>query len=294
MASTLLALFAHPDDESFAAGGTLARYAHAGIRVVLVTATRGEAGIVHDQGVGPVEDMGTLRERELRCACRALGVEEVRLLGYRDSGMAGSPDNDHPRAFCRAEADEVTRRILELFCEFRPDVVLTFGPDGGYGHPDHLAIHRHTSAAWERTADPALCPFPPRKLYYTAISAATFRRLREAMWRQGLIHQLPGEEEIARRGAPEEAITTAIDIRDYLEHKTAALRCHRTQLAPDHPWLTAPPEFRREYMGYEYFSLAGVRGRPGPGNPQEMKETDLFAGLASPLERDGAGAPADG
>ncbi len=269
---TLMALFAHPDDESFAAGGTLARYAAEGVRVVLVCATRGEAGIVHDEGIQVApEEMGRVREQELRCACRTLGVQELHFLGYRDSGMAGSPDNGHPQAFCRAEPAEVVERILTLFRRFCPQIILTFGPDGGYGHPDHVAIHRHVAAAWKEAEG---LPIPPRKLYYTAISAATFRRIREAMWRHGLIRERPSEEEIARRGVPEERITTAVDIRDFLGKKTAALRCHRTQLAPDHPWLNLPEDFQREYMGYEYFILADVRGvQAAP------REEDLFSGL---------------
>jgi N-acetyl-1-D-myo-inositol-2-amino-2-deoxy-alpha-D-glucopyranoside deacetylase len=273
MQRTLLALFAHPDDESFAAGGTLARYASQGVRVVLVTATRGEAGIVHDEGAANPEDMGQVRERELRCACGVLGIQELRFLGYRDSGMAGTPENQHPQAFCRAAPAAVVGQILELFRQFRPQVVLTFGPDGGYGHPDHVAIHRHATAAWEQAGDVSSFD-PPRKLYYTAISAQTFRRIREAMWRHGLIPERPSEEEIARRGAPEDSITTSIDIRDFLEPKIEALRCHRTQLAPDHPWLNLPLEFRQEYMGCEYFSLAQTRGVA-----MAAGEEDLFAGL---------------
>ncbi|MGB9724475.1 MAG: PIG-L family deacetylase [Chloroflexia bacterium] len=272
MERTLMALFAHPDDESFATGGTLARYAAAGVQVVLVCATRGEAGIVHDEGMEvPPEEMGRVREEELRCACRALGIQELHFLGYRDSGMAGSPENRHPLAFCRAEPAEVVERILALFRRFRPQVVLTFGPDGGYGHPDHIAIHRHVTAAWKEAGS---LPQPPRKLYYTAVSAATFRRIREAMWQHGLIPEPPSEEEVARRGIPEERITTAVDVRDFLGKKVAALRCHRTQLPPNHPWLNLPEDFRRTYMGYETFVLADARGVEAA-----PKEEDLFAGL---------------
>jgi len=271
MPHTLLALFAHPDDESFAAGGTLARYAQQGVRVVLGTATRGEAGIVHDEGAGNPPDMGQVREKELRCACRVLGVQELRFLGYRDSGTAGDPRNDHPLAYCRADPERVVGQILDLFREFRPEVVLTFGPDGGYGHPDHLAIHRHTTAAWEQ-AD--TLPHPPRKLYYTAISAKTFIRVRKAMYEAGLIPEMPSETEIARRGAPEDAVTTTIDIRDTVEIKVEALRCHRTQLAPTHTWLNLPLAFRREHLGHEYFSLAATRGVAAT-----VPEEDLFAGL---------------
>lgn len=271
MPPTLLALFAHPDDESFATGGTLARYARQGVRVVLATATRGEAGIVHDEGAGSPVDMGRVREEELRCACRTLGVQELRFLGHRDSGTAGDPQNDHPDAFCRADPERVVGQILDLFREFTPEVVLTFGPDGGYGHPDHLAIHRHTTTAWARAEG---LPAPPRKLYYTAISSKTFVRIRRAMFEAGLIPEMPSEAEIARRGAPEDSITTAIDVRDTLEDKIAALRCHRTQLAPTHPWLNLPLEFRRQHMGVEFFTLAAARDVSPP-----LPEEDLFAGI---------------
>jgi len=275
---TLMALFAHPDDESFAAGGTLARYARQGKRVVLACATRGEAGITHDEDAVQPEDMGQVREAELRCACSVLGVQELRFLGYRDSGMRDSPDNEHPLAFMRADPAEVVGHLLDLFGEFQPHVVLTFGPSGGYGHPDHVAIHNHVTAAWHAAGDSVryrdLAADPPRKLYYTAISARTFRRIREAMWRHGLLPAPPSDEDVARRGAPEDAITTSIEVRDFLEYKIEALRCHRTQLPPTHTWLNLPPEFRREYMGHEYFILAGARG----GKPVTGEE-DLFAGL---------------
>ncbi len=272
MRPTLMALFAHPDDESFATGGTLARYAHSGVRVILATATRGEAGIVHEEGLHLAADMGQVREAELRCACRAMGIETLRLLGYRDSGMAGDPQNQHPNAFCGAAAEQVVGQILELFREFQPQVVLTFGPTGGYGHPDHLAIHRHTVAAWERAGE---LTNPPRKLYYTAVSIQTFIRIRRAMFEAGLITEMPSEEEIARRGTPEDRVTTTIDIRDYLEHKVQALRCHRTQLPPNHPWLNMPPEFRRQHMGSEFFTLAATRGVE-----TVLPEEDLLEGLS--------------
>jgi LmbE family N-acetylglucosaminyl deacetylase len=271
MRRTLLAVFAHPDDESFATGGTLARYAQAGVRVVLACATRGEAGIVHEEGVPPPKDMGKVREEELRCACRVLGVEELRFLDYRDSGIAGAPDNDHPRALIRADPEEVVSRIVALFREFRPEVVVTFGPDGGYGHPDHIAIHNHTRVAWER-AD--ALERPPRKLYYLARPRGALRRLRLKMWELGLIDRPPDEEEIERFGLPDDQVTTQLDIRPYLEVKRQALRCHRTQLPPNSPWLRLPPEEMVELWGYEWFTLASGRGVSFGG-----AEDDLFAGL---------------
>lgn len=271
MRRTLLAVFAHPDDESFATGGTLARYARAGVRVVLGCATRGEAGIVHEEGVPQPEDMGRVREEELRCACRVLGVEELRFLGYRDSGMAGAPDNQDPRALIQADPEEVVSRILGLFREFRPEVVITFGPDGGYGHPDHVAVHRYVRLAWERAAEPE---GPPRKLYLLARPRSALRRLRQKMWELGMVDRPPDEEEIERFGLPDEQVTTRLDIRPYLEIKQQALRCHRTQLAPTSPWLRLPPQEMAELWGYEWFTLAAARGVATRG-----LEDDLFAGL---------------
>ncbi len=278
MRRTLLALFAHPDDESFAAGGTLARYASQGARVVLACATRGEAGIVHDEAACCPEDMGRTREEELRCACRVLGIAELRFLGYRDSGMDAGPDNGHPLAFVRADPEHVIARIHDLFLEFRPQVVLTFGPSGSSGHPDHVAIHRHVTAAWARADDrrhhPELAADPPRKLYYTAISHQSWRRIREAMWQLGLLPSPPSDEELVRRGVPQAAVTTSIDVRGFLRHKIEALRCHRTQLPPTHYWLNLPPDFAREYLGVESYTLAAARGIEIVPD-----EADLFAGL---------------
>jgi LmbE family N-acetylglucosaminyl deacetylase len=278
MERTLLALYAHPDDETFATGGTLARYAHEGVRVVLGCATRGEAGIVHDEGAGEPADLGQVREQELRCACRVLGVRDLRFLGYRDSGMEGTPDNRHPAAFAQADAGEVVGRILELFREFQPQVVLTFGPPRGYNHPDHIAIHRHATAAWRLAggaeADPFLSAEPPRELYYTARPRRLYHQYRVALWERGLLAEPPSEEYAQSRGASEEEITTRIEVGDYLELKREALRCHRTQVSPTNPWLNVPEDLARHYLRYDHFILASARGiEIGPG------EVDLFAGL---------------
>lgn len=278
MRKTLLALFAHPDDETFLAGGALARYGHdPAVRVVLGCATRGEAGVVHDQTAGIPEDMGRLREEELRCACRVLGIEELRFLGYRDSGTEGSPDNDHRDAYVRADPAEVVERILDLFRAFRPQVVLTFGPDGGSGHPDHLAIHRHATVAWECAGDPQGCPDlaadAPRKLYYAAMPRSLRRQILQVLWERGLIEEPP---EPTQYGIPPEQITTVIDVAPFVEARFRALHCHRTQVAPDSPWLQMLAELGREVLTKEYYVLAAARGGTEmiPGT-----EEDFYSGL---------------
>jgi LmbE family N-acetylglucosaminyl deacetylase len=158
MSRTLLAVFAHPDDESFGPGGTLAKYAAEGVAVHLICATLGEAGESDTPELGECEDLPCRREQELRCAADILGLAEVHLLGYRDSGMAGSPANQHPRALMQADPDVLAEQVADLMRRLRPQVALTFDPFGGYGHPDHIAMHR--ALALDRTADAALWSGP--------------------------------------------------------------------------------------------------------------------------------------
>ena len=147
--SRLLGIFAHPDDETFCAGGTFARYAEQGAEIMVVSATRGEAGQIRDAAVGNRRTIAAVREAELRLACECLGITKVRCLDYVDGTLAD------------ADFSALANEVAEIICEFRPDVVITFGPDGGYGHPDHQTISAVTTAACQRTADP-----PPR-LYYS-------------------------------------------------------------------------------------------------------------------------------
>ncbi len=169
--ATLLAVLAHPDDESFGMGGTLALYSRRGDNVYLVCATRGEVGTVDPEYMQGYDSVAELREAELRCAAQHLGLKGVRFLGYRDSGMPGSPDNRHPDAQVAHPLDEVAGRIVKHIRELKPDVVLTFDPIGGYRHPDHIHVHQATTLAFEHADDPSFhpecgLPFKPRALYY--------------------------------------------------------------------------------------------------------------------------------
>lgn len=178
----LLAVFAHPDDESFGPGGTLARYAWSGVAVHLICATGGEEGTVDAALLNGYESVAALRRAELLRAAEALGLSSVTLLGYRDSGMPGTEANRHPAALINQPRDQVAAQIVRHIRRLRPQVVITFDPIGGYRHPDHIAIHEATVAAFHAAGDPAAWPeagppYAPQKLYYTTFSRRLLRLL---------------------------------------------------------------------------------------------------------------------
>ncbi len=240
-----LALFAHPDDETFGIGGTLARAVQEGWSVTAVSATRGEVGEIADPALATPETLGERREAELRAACGELGFSDVRFLGYRDSGMAGTADNADPRAYANADAEEVTVRLADIIREIQPDAVFTFDEQGGYGHPDHMAVHRHAVGAFGRAAPPGA------RLWFSAIPRSVLRQWAEEMRRndiQGLMTSLDAEA-----GVPDEDITAAVNVTPWLDAKRRAIAAHATQL-PD--WMRALPEERRaEMFSREHFIL---------------------------------------
>jgi LmbE family N-acetylglucosaminyl deacetylase len=253
------------------------------VRVVLVCATRGEAGEISDPNLGTREQLAEIRELELRCACDVLGISELYLLGYRDSGMAGSPDNDDPRALVQADPAEVVGKIVRVIRQVRPQVVITFEEGGGYGHPDHITIHRHTVVAFQAAGDPiwypdhlaaGLEPHAPQKLYFTALPRRFFRGLAQRLKALGFDLGRFGDFDWESMGIPDELCTTEIDVSAYVDIKLRAFQCHRSQLSPDSPFSLIPPEVRWDFMSTECFSLAGSRLEPG-----QKPETDLFAAV---------------
>jgi len=233
----LLTVLAHPDDESFGMGGTLAHYARKGCDVYLVCATRGEAGDVDSERLQGFGSIAELRETELHCASEQLGLKGVFFLPYRDSGMPGSEDNRHPNAQINASVDEVAGHVVKYIRELKPDIVLTFDPIGGYRHPDHIHIHNATVLAFEHSADAAFhpqagLPFQPARLYFH-----TFPRwfLKVAVHLMPIFGQDPTKfgrnrdidmKSIAVMNFPTHA---KIDIRDVMEIKDAASACHASQ-----------------------------------------------------------------
>ena len=176
----LLAVLAHPDDETFGMGGTLALYAQRGVEVHLLCATRGEAGEVDPQYMRGYRSVAELREHELRCAAGQLGITGVHILDYRDSGMPGSKDNQHPQALINAPIDELAGKVAACIRQVHPQVVLTFDPIGGYRHPDHIHLQQAAVKGFYAASDPAAYPaslpiYAPQKLYFNTIPRTVLR-----------------------------------------------------------------------------------------------------------------------
>jgi LmbE family N-acetylglucosaminyl deacetylase len=279
MPKTLLAIFAHPDDETFGPGGTLAKYAAEGVAVHLVCATRGEVGESDLDDMGYCEDLACQREQELRCAADVLGMTDVHFLGYQDSGMAGSPANEHPRALIQADPDVLAEQVAEWMRRLKPQVVLTFDPYGAYGHPDHIAIYRATVAAYERLPEEER----PPKLYFTAIMQTLLKWTVWIMPLFGFDPKAVGKnKDIDLRAALDHAlpITTKIDVGPYYDAKRQAAACHRSQLSGPGPfWERLPQWLVRRAQSTETFHRASPPFQRG-----ERIERDLFANRPGGLD----------
>lgn len=274
----LLACFAHPDDEAFGTGGTLARYAAQGYTVHLVCATRGEAGEIADPDFATPMTLGAVREAELRCAAETMGIAEPIFLNYRDSGMAGSPDNKNPNAFINIPAETVVAQLVQIIRLIKPGVVVTFEPFGGYGHPDHIAIHRHTVAAFHAAADPAQYPefgeaWQARRLYYTAIPRSFFITMRDQLAAQGEDTSAFASFDNPEKSWPEDQIHLYEDVSETVNAKWSALECHRTQFGPGNLFRRLPKEQVLKLMSIEHFSQAW------PTPPAGLILHNLFDGL---------------
>lgn len=278
---TLLVVYAHPDDESFGNAGTIARYSAAGVAVHYACATRGEVGTVDAALLAGYADTAALRTAELECAAGALGLTAVHYLGHRDSGMPGSADNQHPQALVQAPPARVTGQVVALIRTLRPQVVVTFNAYGGYGHPDHIAIHHATRQAFGVAGDAAqypeqvaagLRPWSPRKLYYST-SGTTLLRIGLLVLR--LARRNPrrlgtnGDMDLVRMVEEATPITTEIDCGAYLTAKARAWQCHRSQLGGMGAVERLPAPLRRRFLGTETFTRAfppWPRGAPHEHN----------------------------
>jgi N-acetyl-1-D-myo-inositol-2-amino-2-deoxy-alpha-D-glucopyranoside deacetylase len=279
----MLLVHAHPDDESLWTGGTIARYAAAGVQVTLVTCTLGEEGEIIPEALRELasdaaDQLGGYRVGELRGACAALGVSDQRYLGgigrWRDSGMAGTAPNNHPRAFAAGELDEQADALAEVLAEVRPQVVISYAPDGGYGHPDHIRAHEVTMAA--------CAVFDVDRVYYAVTSKRATEKGVAALSRvDGLPFRLPEPGELPITDDTE--ITTTVSITESLTAKLRAMKSHATQVTV---WHGADGEYcyalsngiAQPIVDAEYYVLA--KGSPAGA------EADLFGGLGDP-----AGAP---
>ncbi|MEA3510626.1 MAG: PIG-L family deacetylase [Actinomycetota bacterium] len=271
MSRTIVALHAHPDDESSKGAATIARYHDRGVRTVLVTATGGEAGEILNSEAGAAVadvDLAVVRRSELLDAARIIGYDDVVMLGYRDSGMPGSDDNRHPDAFVNAPLDEVLERLVAIVRAERPHVILGYDDHEWYPHPDHLRIHDLSTAVFEAAADPARFPasgdpWAADRLYAPVFSLRRLRTLSEAMASRGLESPYVGWIE---RVGPDtvDPPLTVIEVGPYVERARDALRAHRTQIDPNGPWFQIPLDVVHSVYPYEDFELLASRDGADP------------------------------
>lgn len=233
----ILSVLAHPDDESFGMGGTLALYAERGADVHLICATRGEVGEMDEKYMQGFKSIADRRESELRCAAGILGLQGVHFLDYRDSGMPDSADNEHPQALFAQPVEKVAEEVVAYIRELKPDVVLTFDPIGGYRHPDHIAIHEATVLAFEHADDATFAsgngePFKPRKFYYHTFSRAFLRvsvRLMRLFGQDPTKFGSNKDIDLESLAAVDFPIHARINIKSVLWKKEAAGACHASQ-----------------------------------------------------------------
>jgi LmbE family N-acetylglucosaminyl deacetylase len=277
----LLAVLAHPDDETFGMGGTLAMYASQGVEVYLICATRGEVGDVDPKYLEGFVTIGDRREHELRCAAEWLGLKDVIMLGYRDSGMPGSPDNQHPQALAFQPLEKVTGDVTHYIRLLKPEVVLTFDPIGGYRHPDHIAIQQATEKAFYAAGNPAefagdLPPYVPQKLYFHSIP--------HGMVKAGVfILRLAGKDpahfgknhdiDLASIASVSFPTNARIDYHQVAEKRDRASACHESQGGGNMNqgmmgWL------RRTFGSTDNF----MQAYPAPANGHIAR--DLFEGVS--------------
>lgn len=270
----LLGIFAHPDDESLI-GGALLHYHAAGVETGLVYATRGEVGEISDPVLATPENLGEVREGEMRAAAGLLNVDRLWFLGYRDSGMAGTPDNNEAQAFMQASAAEVIGKLVAIIREFRPQIMVTFDETGAYGHPDHIAIYKYTTGAFHAAADgvqyPELGPaHAVSKLYYTSFARRQFLMMAE--WLEGQDIGPFKDVDPQKLGIPDDQISVLLDVEPWQEQKTRAWETHRTQMNPNTPMAQMPIELQRKWRSTECYQLATSRV-----GPDVAGENDLFA-----------------
>ena len=261
--TTIVSFHAHPDDECISTGGTLAKAASDGHRVVLVWATRGENGEVPDGFLDQGEELWQRRIKEAARSADILGVSRSEFLGYRDSGMMGTPENDDARAFWQADVEEAGERLAAILRQEDADVLIAYDPNGTYGHPDHIQVHRVGLLAAEKAGT--------GRVYQVTANRDAIQKWFEAAREAGI--ELPGDlpREMPDFGSPESVITTTVDVTGFLDRKRAAMEAHASQIAPDSFFLRFPPDMFEQAFGTEWF----IRNDGAPAG----RETSILAGL---------------
>ena len=263
--ATLVSFHAHPDDECIACGGIIRKAADEGHRVVLVVATRGEHGEVPAGFLDQGEELWQRRVAETHASAEILGVQRVEFLGYIDSGMMGTPANDAPGSFWTAPVDEAAKKLAALLDEERADVLTCYDEHGGYGHPDHIQVHRVGMRAAELAGT--------RRVYQSTINRDHILRSRDRFAAEAAEAdvEIPSDIDDESFGVPESVITAAVDVTPYLECKRRAMRAHASQISEQSVFLAMPVEAFAYEFGTEWF----IREGQGPG----ITETDLLTGL---------------
>jgi LmbE family N-acetylglucosaminyl deacetylase len=264
-ARTLVVFHAHPDDEAIATGGVMAKAARDGHRVVLVVATQGEHGEVVEGYLEPGEQLWERRVQETHAAAEVLGVARVEFLGYRDSGMMGTPENDAPGSFWQADVEEAARKLAAILDEEHADVLTAYDENGVYGHPDHIQVHRVGLRAGELAGTP--------KVYMGTVDKDRVKALIAAAAEAGEAGDMPGDLDPAEfeLGVSGDRITTRVDVTEFTSLKRKAMAAHGSQISDSSFFLAMPEERFAVAFGQEDFMLVG-------GDPAQP-ETDLFDGL---------------
>lgn len=248
---TLVCFHAHPDDESIGTGGLMARAAAEGHRVVLVTATRGELGEIVPGVLDEGEQLGLRRSAELWASAASLGVARVEVLGYVDSGMMGDASNEAPWCFWQADVEAAAQRLAAILVDERPDALTIYDDHGGYGHPDHIQVHRVGLRAAAIAGIESVFQATMNRDHLSRLLAMTRDSdfpLPDGVSADGIPDALPDDI-----GSPESIITHVVDARGFVAAKRASMRCHPSQMAPDHFMLAMPEEAFSEAMGWEWF-----------------------------------------
>lgn len=264
---TILSIFAHPDDESFLAAGTMAHFRDLGSNVVVCSATRGEEGEIAAGVPANPETLGEFREKELRTAMAEIGVTDVRFLGYRDSGMQGSVTNAAPDAFMQAPIEETSQVVAEMIDDVRPDIVITFSPEGIYLHPDHIAAHKAVVRAFALAGEDRGRHRPEALLFATA----------PREWFLDLWHvennpfaELPFET-IEQMGVPLAELTHVVDVGDHRERVYAALQAHASQFGTGDPFERIPENIATAFLNYNHFQQSALAWQGNTGLPSVFR-----------------------